>query len=34
LGKRLVDEEGVALIRSWIAAMADADVQPRRVGAR
>ncbi|MGO9465864.1 MAG: SO2930 family diheme c-type cytochrome [Isosphaeraceae bacterium] len=34
LGKRLVDEEGVALIRAWISAMADAGPQPRRVGAR
>jgi uncharacterized repeat protein (TIGR03806 family) len=34
LGKRLVHEEGVALIRAWIAAMAPADAQPRRVGAR
>ncbi len=34
LGKRLVPQEGVALIRQWIAAMHDADTQPRRVGAR
>jgi len=34
LGKRLVHEEGVALVRQWIAAMPDADAQPRRVGAR
>ena len=28
LGKRLVHEEGLKLIREWIAAMPDADVQP------
>jgi uncharacterized repeat protein (TIGR03806 family) len=33
LGKRLVHEEGVALIRAWIAAMARDDGQPKRVSA-
>ena len=34
LGKRLVHEEGVALIRAWIAAMDGGDAQPTRVGVR
>jgi uncharacterized repeat protein (TIGR03806 family) len=29
LGKRLVHEEGVALVRAWIAAMSDAPAPPR-----
>jgi uncharacterized repeat protein (TIGR03806 family) len=33
LGKRLVHEEGVALIRQWIAAMPEPDAPPRRVAA-
>ena len=34
LGKRLVHEEGVALVREWIAAMADPRKKPDRADAR